>query len=120
MFRRTRCWTSSPRTPTGSPPTSSAEPMTRSRMQTYSPPPPPPPPWRPRPCRGGDRPEPVAPVKRDPLWAKLAVILGAVVMLVSGAVVVVPKLAAHWATSGIDQVDAIPTELLGKNIDGAI
>jgi len=62
----------------------------------------------------------VAPVKRDPLWAKLAVILGGVVMLVSGAVVVVPKLAAHWATSGIDQVDAIPTELLGKNIDGAI
>jgi LCP family protein required for cell wall assembly len=87
-------------------------------MQTYSPPPPPT--SRARPRRGEERPEPVPPVKRDPLWAKLAIIFGAVVMLVSGAVVVVPKIAARWATSGIQQIDAIPDELLGQNINGAI
>jgi anionic cell wall polymer biosynthesis LytR-Cps2A-Psr (LCP) family protein len=86
-------------------------------MQTYAPPPPP---SRTRPRRAEERPEPVPPKKRDPLWAKLAIIFGAVIMAVGGAVVVVPKIAAQWATSGITQIDAIPTELLGKNINGSI
>ena len=60
------------------------------------------------------------PVKRDPLWAKLAIILGSLVMVVGGAVVAIPKIAAHWATSGITQIDSIPEELQATNIDGAI
>lgn len=86
-------------------------------MHTYAPPPPP---SRTRPRRAEERPEPVPPKKRDPLWAKLAIIFGALVMVGSGAFVVVPKIAAQWATSGITQIDAIPDELLGKNIDGSI
>jgi anionic cell wall polymer biosynthesis LytR-Cps2A-Psr (LCP) family protein len=35
-------------------------------------------------------------------------------------VVVVPRIAVAWFTSGIQQVDALPDELRGENINGAI
>jgi anionic cell wall polymer biosynthesis LytR-Cps2A-Psr (LCP) family protein len=54
------------------------------------------------------------------LWAKLCIILGAVVMVISGLSVVVPKIATAWFAGNIDQVDAIPEELRGTNIDGPI
>ena len=75
-----------------------------------------------RPRRRGDRPDrpPAKPARKDPLWAKLAVILGAVVMVVSGLAVVVPKVAAAWFAGNIPDVDAIPDELRGTSIDGAI
>ena len=57
---------------------------------------------------------------RDPLWAKLSIIVGAVVMVVSGLSVVVPKIAAAWFFSDVPQVDAIPEELRGASIDGPI
>jgi anionic cell wall polymer biosynthesis LytR-Cps2A-Psr (LCP) family protein len=86
-------------------------------MQTYADPPPP----RARQRRPvDDRPEPTPPPRKDPLWAKLAIIFGALVMLISGGVVVVPRIAVAWFTSGIQQVDALPDELRGENINGAI
>ena len=57
---------------------------------------------------------------RDPLWAKLCIILGAVIAVVSGSVVIVPKALAGWATANIDQEKFIPSEIAGKNIDGPI
>jgi anionic cell wall polymer biosynthesis LytR-Cps2A-Psr (LCP) family protein len=57
---------------------------------------------------------------RDPLWAKVCLILGAIVAITSGGIVVVPKLVAGWAASGIQQEDFIPPEIQGENIDGAI
>jgi LCP family protein required for cell wall assembly len=80
----------------------------------------PPPPTRARPRRRRPDPEPPQPVRKDPLWAKLCIILGAAVMVISGGFVVVPRLAAAWFTSGIQQVAAIPDELRGANIDGPI
>ncbi len=89
-------------------------------MTTYADPPPPRTGDRPR--RRGDRPDPPPskPGRKDPLWAKLSIILGAVVMVVSGMAVVVPKIASWWFASGIPQVDAIPEELRGTSIDGPI
>jgi LCP family protein required for cell wall assembly len=59
-------------------------------------------------------------VRKDPLWAKLCIILGAAVMVVSGGFVVVPRLATAWLTDNIQKVEAIPDELVGANIDGPI
>ncbi len=89
-------------------------------MTTYADPPPPRTGDRPR--RSVDRPDPPPsrPRRKDPLWAKLTIILGAVVMVISGLVVVAPKIASAWFTSGIPQVEAIPEELRGTSIDGAI
>jgi anionic cell wall polymer biosynthesis LytR-Cps2A-Psr (LCP) family protein len=67
--------------------------------------------------------EPPAPPplkQRDPLWAKICVIIGALIMVGSGAIVVVPKVIANWATDNIPREDLIPPELRGDNIDGAI
>jgi anionic cell wall polymer biosynthesis LytR-Cps2A-Psr (LCP) family protein len=70
------------------------------------------PPVRPgRPARKG---------RKDPLWTKLVIIFGAVVLVGSAATVVVPKLAARWALSDVVQRNDIPDELRGDNIDGAI
>ena len=93
---------------------------TRSRMTTYADPPPPRTGDRSR--RRGDRPDPPPsrPGRKDPLWAKLSIIVGAVVMVVSGLSVVVPKIAAAWFFSDVPQVDAIPEELRGASIDGPI
>ena len=65
-------------------------------------------------------PEPPPPKRRDPLWAKICLILGSVVMVVSGAVVVLPRVIANWATSDIPKAPLIPPELRGTNINGAV
>jgi LCP family protein required for cell wall assembly len=54
------------------------------------------------------------------MWAKLSVALGCLVMLASGAAIVVPKVLASWATSEIPNQSLIPEELKGTDIDGAI
>jgi LCP family protein required for cell wall assembly len=64
--------------------------------------------------------EPEKPRLRDPMWAKLCLIFGALIMVGSGLAVVVPKVVANWATSEIPKEDLIPDELVGENIDGAI
>jgi anionic cell wall polymer biosynthesis LytR-Cps2A-Psr (LCP) family protein len=71
---------------------------------------------RPRPV---DDEEPPA-KRKDPLWAKLCLILGALVMIGSGALIIVPKLVANWALDQVPQEEIIPEELLGKNIEGDI
>ena len=48
------------------------------------------------------------------------IIVGALIMVVSGAVAVLPTALANWATKDIPQAPLIPTELVGDNIDGAI
>src|SRR5262245_20436401 len=58
--------------------------------------------------------------RRDPLWAKICLIIGSLVMVVSGGAVVVPKLIAAWAGANIPTHPMIPKELQGTNIDGAI
>jgi LCP family protein required for cell wall assembly len=63
--------------------------------------------------------EPEPPKRRDPLWAKLCLIIGSIVMVISGAVVVLPRVIANWATGGIPQAPLIPPDL-GANIDGPI
>ena len=45
--------------------------------------------------------------RRDPLWARLAVIFGAVLMIASGASVVLTRLAVNEATSNITTTDLI-------------
>jgi anionic cell wall polymer biosynthesis LytR-Cps2A-Psr (LCP) family protein len=57
---------------------------------------------------------------RDPLWAKICLIIGSMVMMVSGIAIVGPKVLASWATRGIPKADLIPPEARGTNIDGAI
>jgi len=63
---------------------------------------------------------PAPPRLRHPLWAKLSVGLGALVMVVSGLSVIVPKLAISYFTKEIDRVDVIPEGLKGTDISGAI
>ncbi len=81
---------------------------------------------RPRPNRDWDRERPRSskrPARKKPkapVWTKLTIILGALVMFLSGAVVVVPKLLAAWALGDIPTTEAIPEELKGDNIDGPI
>ncbi len=71
-----------------------------------------------RPQRPPERQRPRRP--RDPLWAKICLILGAVVMIASGAFVVVPKVLANYATKDIPIEDLIPEEEKGANIEGPI
>jgi anionic cell wall polymer biosynthesis LytR-Cps2A-Psr (LCP) family protein len=56
--------------------------------------------------------------KIAPLWAKLSVILGSIVMVASGVVVVVPKMLAAWAFKDVKQVEVLPDP--PKTIDGPI
>ena len=56
----------------------------------------------------------------SPLWAKLCLVFGSLVMVTSGAAIVVPKVLASWATSSIPHQNLIPAELKGANIDGSI
>ncbi len=58
--------------------------------------------------------------RRDELWSMLCLILGSVVMLSSGAVVVLPKLVAAWATSDINKEALLPEDLVATNIEGPI
>ncbi len=54
------------------------------------------------------------------MWAKLSVVFGAIVMMVSGMVVVVPKVLAWWALRDVVTTEQIPRELAGTDISGAI
>lgn len=68
-------------------------------------------------------PQPSVPPKvkqKDPVWAKVCLIVGALVMLGSGTMVVLPRVLANWAAKGIATDLGIPKELQGDNIDGAI
>jgi anionic cell wall polymer biosynthesis LytR-Cps2A-Psr (LCP) family protein len=58
--------------------------------------------------------------RKDPLWAKLTIVFGALVMFGSLLTVAVPRVLASWAEGGIEHFDAIPEELQGKDINGAI
>ena len=68
----------------------------------------------------GPPPRPGRPRGKDPAWARVMIIVGALIMVVSGAVAVLPTALANWATKDIPQAPLIPTELVGDNIDGAI
>ena len=88
-------------------------------MRTYADSPPRSRDRRPRPA-----PERPAPPKnrrpKDPLWARLSIIIGAIVMVIGGGAVVVPKIAAAWLLGDVDRSASIPEELQGKDISGAI
>jgi LCP family protein required for cell wall assembly len=64
--------------------------------------------------------------RRDPLWAKLCLILGALLMVVSGGVLVAAKVLIGKATSNITQASllsdgaAAPVGPAGNSIKGAI
>ncbi len=53
-----------------------------------------------------------------PLWAKLSIIFGSVVMIASGMVVIVPKIVAAWAFKDVEQAPILADP--PKSIDGAI
>lgn len=83
-------------------------------------------PGRPGPVGGRSHPgrgrPPVAKRKgrKDPLWAKLTVVFGALVMFGGLLTFSVPRILANLVESSIDQFDTIPEDLKGENIDGAI
>lgn len=58
--------------------------------------------------------------RKDPLWARLTIIFGALVMFGSMLTVAVPMVLANMVEDRIEQFDTIPDELQGDNIDGAI
>jgi len=64
--------------------------------------------------------QPSSPKHRDPLWAKLCLILGSIVMVVSGGLVVVPKIVGAWATGDISKENLLPPELVAPSIEGPI
>src|SRR6185312_15994552 len=53
--------------------------------------------------------------RRDPLWAKLLIIFGALVMLGSTGVVVLLKVGEHVATGSVNKID-VPS--IGKGANG--
>ncbi|HEY7223367.1 MAG TPA: LCP family protein [Micromonosporaceae bacterium] len=57
---------------------------------------------------------------KSPLWAKLVIAFGVLVMVGSGLTVIVPKLVAHWALSNTPTVNAIPTDIKAPDIKGPI
>ncbi len=65
----------------------------------------------------GDPPLPPSPTakRRDPLWAKLAVIVGAVLLLTAGGSVALLKVGEHAATGSVHKVD-VPS--IGKDVNG--
>jgi len=72
----------------------------------------------------GDEDDDAPPAKRrrDPLWAKLCLIGGALLMVVSGGVIVGGKALIASATSGIEQANLIPEEVraVGNTIEGPL
>jgi hypothetical protein len=61
------------------------------------------------------------PVRRkDPVWARLSIAFGALVMLASVMTVAVPKMAVAWFAKDIPIVKAIPSELVAEDIEGPI
>ncbi len=70
---------------------------------------------RPRPAQG-----PTARKRRkDPLWAKLVIVFGALVIMGSGATVAVPKLLARWAVGDLVVGGELPPDI-GTDISGSI
>ena len=57
---------------------------------------------------------------KAPLWTKLVIAFGVLAMVGSGLTIAVPKIAAAWLTGNIQQIDAIPTDLVATSIDGPI
>jgi LCP family protein required for cell wall assembly len=57
---------------------------------------------------------------RDPIWARLCLILGGLAVVLSVGTVVLPRVLANWAAGDIQQEDLLPPELEGGSIDGAI
>ena len=67
--------------------------------------------------------EPEIPARRrDPKWAKLCVIFGSILMVVSGLAIVGTKALTAWATGGIKQENLLGDENrpAGKSINGAL
>src|SRR4029078_12916313 len=58
--------------------------------------------------------------KREPRWAKLCLIFGAILMMVSGVAVAGSKALGAYLNDSVKQEDLLPDEVQGKNIDGAI
>ncbi len=87
-----------------------ADPATRPRRPGGDPP------RRPRASRS----RPARKKPKDPIWAKLCVIMGALVMVVAGAAVVLPRVLANWAVSNIPRANLVPQGLQGKDISGPI
>jgi LCP family protein required for cell wall assembly len=54
------------------------------------------------------------------MWTRLSIVIGVLVMVVSGLTLTVPTLLARWAFGDVDQIDAIPPELLRTDISGPI
>ncbi|HEX6870765.1 MAG TPA: LCP family protein [Micromonosporaceae bacterium] len=55
-----------------------------------------------------------------PLWARICLILGSAIMVVSGGLVVVPRVLEAWVIGGVERPPLVPPELLRDTIDGAI
>jgi LCP family protein required for cell wall assembly len=72
-----------------------------------------------RPARPRYDRRPPEPKRKDPIWAKLCLILGALVMVLSGTAVVLPRVLANWAASDIPQENLLDG-VGGDNISGAI
>jgi polyisoprenyl-teichoic acid--peptidoglycan teichoic acid transferase len=59
--------------------------------------------------------------RRGPRWAKICLILGSLLMVVSGAVVVGGKAVTAWLSGGLHQENLLGNERAeGKNIDGSV
>jgi anionic cell wall polymer biosynthesis LytR-Cps2A-Psr (LCP) family protein len=58
--------------------------------------------------------------RKDPLWARLTIVFGALAMVASVLTVAVPKVLASWVEDGLTEFNAIPEELQGKDISGPI
>jgi LCP family protein required for cell wall assembly len=58
--------------------------------------------------------------KREPRWAKLCLIIGAVLMMVSGVAVIGKQVLASVANDAVKQEDLLDDSVQGKNIDGAV
>jgi len=88
----------------------------------------PPDPPVPRPRSRPGSPGPIRPRRtrrRDPLWAQLCMVFGALIMMASGSLIVGSKIVLGQATSGITQTsliqgDAAANTSNGANINGAI
>ena len=56
----------------------------------------------------------------DPTWAKWCMILGSIVMVISGGAVVVPKVITAWFTKDLDFQTIVPVDQQPASIDGPI
>jgi LCP family protein required for cell wall assembly len=66
-------------------------------------------------------PPPIKPTKhRSPMWAKLSLSVGAVIAVVSAAVVIIPQVLVSQAAGAIPTQTIIDQEDRGENIDGPI